>query len=114
MTLTTKTGNEHFVVLIDEAQSTVAWDVRSNSLVVLFKLHSDALTNGGVGLLGLDGDLLDDDASGLRCASKGLLPARDCISLRVFLQSPPSDMKNRMVNVDDNLKCVSNCFLLTY
>ena len=92
MTLTTKTGNEHFVVLIDEAQSTVAWDVRSNSLVVLFKLHSDALTNGGVGLLGFDSDLFYDNTSGLRRASEGLLPARDRVSLRVFLLGPSSDV----------------------
>ena len=83
MTLTTKTGNEHFVVLIDEGESTVTGDVRSNSLVVLFELHSDALTNGGVGLLGFDSNLLNNNASGLRRASEGLLPARDRVSLGV-------------------------------
>ena len=75
VTLTTETGNEHFVVLIDEGESTVTGDVRSNSLVVLFELHSDALTNGGVGLLGFDSNLLNNNASGLRRASEGLLPA---------------------------------------
>ena len=83
VTLTTKTGNEHFVVLIDEGESTVTGDVRSNSLVVLFELHSDALTNGGVGLLGFDSNLLNNNASGLRRASEGLLPARDRVSLGV-------------------------------
>ena len=83
VTLTTETGNEHFVVLIDEGESTVTGDVRSNSLVVLFKLHSDALTNGGVGLLGFDSNLLNNNASGLRRASEGLLPARDRVSLGV-------------------------------
>ena len=83
VTLTTETGNEHFVVLIDEAESTVTGDVRSNSLVVLFELHSDALTNGGVGLLGFDSNLLNNNASGLRRASEGLLPARDRVSLGV-------------------------------
>ena len=83
VTLTTETGNEHFVVLIDEGESTVTGDVRSNSLVVLFELHSDALTNGGVGLLGFDSNLLNNNASGLRRASEGLLPARDRVSLGV-------------------------------
>ena len=83
VTLTTETGNEHFVVLIDEGESTVTGDVRSNSLVVLFELHSDALTNGGVGLLGFDSNLLNNNASGLRRASEGLLSARDRVGLGV-------------------------------
>ena len=83
VTFSTETGNEHFVVLIDEGESTVTGDVRSNSLVVLFELHSDALTNGGVGLLGFDSNLLNNNASGLRRASEGLLPARDRVSLGV-------------------------------
>ena len=97
MAFTTETGDEHFVVLVDEAESTVAGHVRSNSLVVLFQLHSDALSNGGVGLLGFDSDLFDDNTSGLRRAGEGLLPARDRVSLRVFLQGPSIDMKNGMV-----------------
>ena len=97
MTFTTETGNEHFVILIDEAESTVAGDVRSNSLVVLFELHSDALTNGGVGLLGFDSNFLNDNTSGLRRASEGLLPARDRVSFRVFLLGPSSDVKKQIV-----------------
>ena len=98
VTLTTETGNEHFVVLIDEGESTVTGDVRSNSLVVLFELHSDALTNGGVGLLGFDSNLLNNNASGLRRASEGLLPARDRVSLGVRFESPSSDMKNEWIS----------------
>ena len=94
VTFTTETGNEHFVVLIDEGESTITGDVRSNSLVVLFELHSDALTNGGVGLLGLDSNLLDNDASGLRRAREGFLPARDRVSLGVRFLSPSSDIKS--------------------
>ena len=75
MAFTTKTGNEHLVVLIDEAESTVAGHVRSNSLVVLFQLHSDAFTNGGVGLFSFDSNFLNDNTGGLRSASEGLLPA---------------------------------------
>ena len=62
VTRTTETNDEHFVVLINEAHTTVAGHVGSNSLVVLFELHSDALTHGGVRLLGFDTDLLNNNA----------------------------------------------------
>jgi hypothetical protein len=41
-------------------------------LAVLDQLHADSLTNGGVGLLGTDADLLDDDALGERGAAEGV------------------------------------------
>ena len=88
VTLTTEASNEHLVVLINEAHSTVAGDVASNSLVVLFELHSDAFTNSRVGLLGFNTDLLDDDAGGLRCAREGLLPAGSSVALSVRLIGP--------------------------
>ena len=93
VTLTTETGNEDFVILINEAESTITWYVSCNSLVVLFQLYSHALTDGRVGLLGFDSNFLDNDASGLRCASEGLLPAGDRVRLRVGLLGPSSDMK---------------------
>ena len=81
VTLTTETSDEHLVVLVNETHTTIAGHVASNSLVVLFELNSDTLTHGGVGLLGFNTNLLDDDAGGLRCASEGLLPSGDSVRL---------------------------------
>ena len=88
VTLTTETGHEHLVVLVHETHGTILGHEACNSLVVLFQLHTHTLTDSRVGLLGFDGDLLDDDASGLGCAREGLLPARDSVGLGVLLVGP--------------------------
>ena len=49
----TETGNQHLVVLIHVVQATITRHEGSDLLAVLDQLHTDALTNGGVGLLGL-------------------------------------------------------------
>ena len=54
VTGTTETSNEHLIVLIDEVQTPIARDEGGDLLSVLDQLHTDALTNGRVGLLGLD------------------------------------------------------------
>ena len=54
VTGTTETGNEHLIVLINEVQTTIARDESSDLLTILDQLHTDALTNGRVRLLGLD------------------------------------------------------------
>ena len=69
-----ESGDEHLVVLVAELHATILWHVGSDSLVVLFELHSHALTHGGVGLLGLNTNLVDNDASGVGGAGEGLLP----------------------------------------
>ena len=53
MTGTTETGNQHLVVLIHVVQATITRHEGSDLLAVLDQLHTDALTNGGVGLLSL-------------------------------------------------------------
>ena len=52
VTRTTETGNQHLVVLVHVVQATLARNEGSDLLAVLDELHTHALTNGGVGLLG--------------------------------------------------------------
>jgi len=88
MSGTTESGNENLVVFVNERHSTVTGDVASNSLVVLFELHSHALTHGGVRLLGLNTDLLDDDTGGVRSTTEGLLPSSGLVSFLVTFVGP--------------------------
>ena len=53
VTGTTETGNQHLVVLIHVVQATITRHEGSDLLAVLDELHTNALTNGRVGLLGL-------------------------------------------------------------
>ena len=53
VTRTTETGNQHLVVLVHVVQTTIARNEGSDLLAVLDQLHTHALTNGRVGLLGL-------------------------------------------------------------
>jgi len=83
VTGSTETGNEDLVVLIDEGHATITRNVSGNSLVVLLELDSHALSDGRVGLLGFDGDLLDNDTSGVGSASERLLPLGERVLLLV-------------------------------
>merc|ERR1719298_277882 len=51
-------------------------------------LACDALADGRVGLLGLDADLLEHDALGVRRAAEGLGVLRDVVRLGVLLVRP--------------------------
>ena len=53
VTRTTETGNQHLVVLVHVVKATIARNEGSDLLAVLDELHTHALTNGRVGLLGL-------------------------------------------------------------
>ena len=53
VTRTTESSNQHLVVLIHKVQATIARNEGSDLLSVLDQLHTHALTNGRVGLLGL-------------------------------------------------------------
>ena len=53
VTRTTESSNQDLVVLVHKVQATIARHERSDLLSVLDQLHTHALTNGRVGLLGL-------------------------------------------------------------
>ena len=74
VTGSTETSDKTLVVLINEGHTTISWDVGGNSLVVLLKLDSHALSNSGVWLLSLNGNLLDNNTSGVRCLLEWFLP----------------------------------------
>lgn len=73
VTATAEAGDEDLIVLVDEVEATVVGDEASDLLTVLDELHSRSLTDCTVGLLGLDTDLLDDDALGVGGASQRIV-----------------------------------------
>ena len=89
VTLTAETGNEHLVVLLNVVEATVTRHKSGNLLAVLDQLHTDALANGRVGLLGLNTKLLDNNALGVRGASKRVgLKGRTQVGLLVAKVAP--------------------------
>lgn len=54
MSLATETGNQDFVIDLDKVETTIIGDKGSDLLGVLQELNTDTLTDGRVGLLGLD------------------------------------------------------------
>ena len=62
--------NWYLVVFFDVVEATVIGDESSDLLSVLDELNSDALSDGGVRLLGLDADLVKDDSFGVGRASE--------------------------------------------
>ena len=95
MSRSTETGNEDLVVFINEGHTSISWDVGSDSLVVFLELNSDALSDGGVWLLGLDGDLLDDDTGSVGSLTEWLLPLGSGVLL-LITQIGPSVIKSEI------------------
>lgn len=54
MSLATETSNKDLIVDLDKVETAVVGDEGGDLLAVLQQLHTDALTDGRVGLLGLD------------------------------------------------------------
>ena len=94
MSRSTETSHEDLVVLINEGHTSISWDVGSDSLVVFLELNSDALSDGGVWLLGLDGDFLDDDTGSMGSLTEWLLPLRSGVLL-LITQIGPSVIKSQ-------------------
>ena len=90
---TTETSNEYFVILIDEGHATIPRYVGSDSLVVFLELDSHTLSDGGVGLLGFDGDFLNNDSGSVGGASEWLLPLRDTVGFFVTEIGPALRVK---------------------
>ena len=88
MSRSTETGNKDLVVFINERHTTISWDVGSDSLVVFLELNSDALSDGGVWLLSLDGDLLDDDTGSMGSLTERLLPLGSGVLLLITQIGP--------------------------
>ena len=88
MTGSTESSNENFVVLIDESHTTISRNEAGDSFVVLLELNSHTLSDGRVGLLGLNSDLLDDDTGSVRCALERLSPLGDLVGLVEVVISP--------------------------
>jgi hypothetical protein len=85
----TKASYQHFIVLIHKVQATISGDESSDLLGVLDELHSHALSNGRVGLFGLNTDLLEDNTLSHTSTSEGVgLSGGDGVSLVPFLLSP--------------------------
>uniref|UniRef100_G1U046 Uncharacterized protein n=1 Tax=Oryctolagus cuniculus TaxID=9986 RepID=G1U046_RABIT len=89
MTFPTKSGNQNFIVFLEEVQAPVVGDEGRDFLAILDQLDPHALPDGGVGLLGLNPYFLQHDALGVRGASEGVgLERRAQVGLLVLLVVP--------------------------
>ena len=112
---TTETLDEDLVVLVAEGHATVTGNEAGDSLVVFFELDSDTLSNTGVRLLGLDTDLLDDDARSVRATLEGLSPLSGLVRLLVGLVGPTvvSSLDGQLATGIDSTRFVcSHMFLV--
>ena len=88
----TEPRDHDLVVFVEEEETSVKRDEGSDLLAVLLQLDSHTLSYGGVGLLGLDGKLLDNDSLGQRRFSERSLPSRGNVLLVELLVGPSVDL----------------------
>merc|ERR1712000_533590 len=69
---TTETSNEDLIVFFDVVEATIVGDEGDDLLAVLDELDADALTDGRVGLLSLNTELLKNDTLGVGGAGEGV------------------------------------------
>ena len=110
----TETGNEDLVVLVNETEASILGHEAGNSLVVLFELHSHTLTDGGVGLLGFNTNLLNNDTGGVGATLEGLAPLGGLMSELIFLIGPAieSSLDAELASSIDSSRFVTSHFLL--
>ena len=95
----TQTRNKYLVVFIDKIKTTVSGDESGDLFLVLLQKHSDALTNSGIGLLGLDTHLFHDQTLGVGSAHERVLPFGSEKSLIVVLVVPPKVNNSNFCNL---------------
>jgi len=101
VTLSSESSNKNLIVVINEWQGTILRNEGGNLLIVLFELNSDALSDGGVRLLGLNSELFNNDACSVRSSSEWFFPSRDVIGLVVSFVCPPGEVNlGRLTNLD--------------
>ena len=105
MTLSAESGDQDLIVLLDEVQATVLGDEGGDLLGILDQLNPHALPDGRVRLLGLDTDLLKDDALGVRGSTEGIgLPPGAQVSFFVVLIGPNLEDKIEMKTTIRSIK----------
>ena len=89
VTLTTESSDQNFIVLLNEVETTIPGDERSDLLSVLDQLDPYALTDGGVRLFGFNSNFFQDDSLGVGGSTKRIgLPAGSQVRLLVVLVMP--------------------------
>ena len=105
LTFSTESRNQNLVILRNEIEATISWDEGSDFLSVLLEENSASLSNGGVGLFGLDTQLLNDESLGMWSRLEWVfVDGADC-SLVVFLRSPSDRLEEKEVPLESSFGC---------
>lgn len=72
MSASSESGDENLIVFLDKVETSIARNKGSDLLAVLDELHTTRLSNGRVGLLGLDSDSFQNDSLCVRGATEGV------------------------------------------
>ena len=89
VTRSTESGDEDLIIFLNETHTTISGHVSCDSLIILLKLNSHALSHGWIWLFGFDSNLLDDDTSGVGSFLERFLPFWSGVLFLVTQISPP-------------------------